>query len=184
MRVWGASLGTAALVATVGCEIVTRVPAPQAEERPLAPVPASGSSSGPVPAEDTGTPPDCSLPSFALIEVHAVVPWACVAAECPQSVANCANDCLCNDLFTQALRCLNFDGSSTDCFIPVIESGQDPAVTALVQCIASRQGSCAAGGDAGSEAEAAAADASEEAGVLGSPSDASLDVAWSDAAAD
>jgi hypothetical protein len=184
MRASGAWSGIAALLAMAACGIVTRVPAPQAEEGTQEPAPASGSSSGPVPVEDTGTPPDCSLPSFALIEARSVVPWACVAAECPASVANCANDCLCNDVFTRALRCLNMDGSAPDCFIPAIENGQDPAVTAFTQCILGHQASCAAGGDAGSEAEAAAADASEEADVPGSSSDATVDAGSSDAAAD
>jgi hypothetical protein len=184
MRVWGAWLGVAALVAMAACGIVTRVPAPQPEERTQEPFPAAGSSGGAVPVEDPGTPPDCSLPSFALIEVHSAVPWACVAAQCPRPVADCAIDCLCNDLFTRAVQCLNMAGSVPDCFTTAIENGQDPAVTALVQCISSQQGSCVAGGDAGSEAEAAAADASEEAGVLGGPSDATLDVGSSDAADD
>jgi hypothetical protein len=194
MRVRGAWLGIAALVAMAACEIVTRVPAPQPEERPQEPFPAAGSSGGAVSVEDTGTSPDCSLPSFALIEVRAAVPWACVAAECPRPVADCTTDCLCNDVFTRALQCLNMAGSAPDCFVIAIENGQDPAVAAFVQCIASQQGSCVAGGDAGSEAEAAAADASEadaaaadaseEAGVLGSASDATLDVGSSDAAAD
>jgi hypothetical protein len=161
------------------------VPAAQAEEGTQEPPAAPESSGGLVPVEGTGPTPDCTLPSFALIEVHSALPWACVAAACPQAAADCADDCLCNDVFTRALQCLNLSLSPA-CFTSALANGQDPAVTAFAQCIISHQGSCSVGvgADAGSEAEASAADASEEAGIPGSPSDATFDVAASDAAAD